>query len=71
MVIDTEYIMHDDDWKTMEENPDKLKVVRTLFLNILNEQYWNQIHNKMLIDEGKLTMSRIHLQTLDTGHRTY
>ena len=61
--------MTDTDWETMAANdrvqPGKLKYVRTLFLNILQEQYWNQIHHKMLVDEDSIAQTM--LDTLDVA----
>ena len=62
--VSNENTMTDEDWKAMAKNettqPGKLKYVRTLFLNILQEQYWNQIQSKMLVDEDiKTTISRV------------
>ena len=67
--VSNENTMTDEDWKAMAKNETtqkgKLKYVRTLFLNILQEQYWNQIHHKMLVDEDSIAQTM--LDTLDVA----
>ena len=67
--VSNENTMTDEDWKAMAKNETtqkgKLKYVRTLFLNILQEQYWNQIQSKMLVDEDSIAQTM--LDTLDVA----
>ena len=55
----------DEQWDEMKRSPEKTRSVRVLFLNILRQQYWDQIESQKLVDEDGVAQTLLY--TIDVA----